>query len=124
MPACLTSIPLLVTGAECIYKRLYSDVVVVHHSLYWYNSIGEHDYLIKKLIGKGAFATIYLAIDDKGNKKALKVVNKTTLYSNYLSLQVQSPSCPWEYYISEELRYRLVQSNMDLDVVSGLWCLV
>ena len=35
---------------------------------------GGHSYLIKKLIGSGAFANIYLAIDiHSGDKKALKV---------------------------------------------------
>jgi len=42
-------------------------------------TIGGHNYLIKKLIGKGAFAIIYLAIDDKGDKKALKVVSNIIL---------------------------------------------
>ncbi|XP_065883553.1 uncharacterized protein [Dysidea avara] len=64
-------------------------------------TLGGHNYLIKKLIGKGAFATIYLAIDDNGDKKALKV---------------QSPACPWEYYISEELHCRLVQSKIDINI--------
>ena len=35
---------------------------------------GGHSYLIKKLIGSGAFANIYLAIDiHSDDKKALKV---------------------------------------------------
>ena len=37
-----------------------------------------------------------------------------------MSLQVQSPACPWEYYISEELHYRLVQSKIDINIVSTI----
>lgn len=43
----------------------------------WFNiiTIGGHRYLIKKLIGSGAFANIYLAVDIRnGDRKALKVM--------------------------------------------------
>ena len=52
--------------------------------------IGGHNYLIKKLIGKGAFATIYLAIDDNGDKKALKVVNNMTSSVTHVTTGTES----------------------------------
>ena len=87
----------------CVRLSVYTDICVYMHAmqqcimyvhdtalymysiiLYMYDVIeikddvitttGGHSYLIKKLIGSGAFANIYLAIDiHSGDKKALKV---------------------------------------------------
>ena len=55
-----------------ISKTVYDNIEIRDDVIT--TTTGGHSYLIKKLIGSGAFANIYLAIDiHSGDKKALKV---------------------------------------------------
>lgn len=38
----------------------------------------------------------------------------------YFLFQVQSPPCPWEFYICNELQNRLTQMNNPVDIVGFL----
>ena len=50
------------------------DIIEIQDDVITTTTTGGHSYLIKKLIGSGAFANIYLAIDiHSDDKKALKV---------------------------------------------------
>ena len=53
------------------------DIIEIQDDVITTTTTGGHNYLIKKLIGSGAFANIYLAVDiHSGDKKALKVSDR------------------------------------------------
>ena len=61
-----TGVPCTITVDMFSIIEIQDDVITT--------TTGGHSYLIKKLIGSGAFANIYLAIDiHSDDKKALKV---------------------------------------------------
>ncbi|VDP08461.1 unnamed protein product [Soboliphyme baturini] len=57
-------------------------------------------FVVEQLIGKGAFANIYLCTLKHTSEK--------------IALKVQKPGCPWEQYISETIFCRIKQKNLDL----------
>ncbi|KAK5965640.1 hypothetical protein GCK32_005311 [Trichostrongylus colubriformis] len=59
-------------------------------------SFGGEDFHIATLIGQGAFAKVYKAVDEEGKTLALKY---------------EVPSCPWEVYICSEAKLRLGHSK-------------
>lgn len=75
-------------------------------------NLGNDTYIAEKIIGKGGNAKVYMVsiygfCDDRPENMALKV---------------QSPACPWEFYICSELHDRLTQLNSAVDVRPAMMC--
>ena len=66
-----------------------------------------------KLLGEGAYAHVYKAFPiDKDQEDFDDDID-----TDNVVIKVQKPACPWEFYISTELRKRLEQLNMQSNVV-------
>jgi hypothetical protein len=58
--------------------------------------LGTRTYIIYNLVGEGAYATVYCA----------KYQQADGGLSDSIAVKVQSPSCPWEFYICDQLQRR------------------
>ena len=75
-------------------------------------SITNYEYIIKRELGKGAYAPVYLteqipiSSDDTSDSDESKEVASTLL-----ALKSEHPPSPWEFYIMETLHSRLAASH-------------
>ncbi|XP_074641386.1 uncharacterized protein LOC141899120 isoform X2 [Tubulanus polymorphus] len=63
--------------------------------------LGDDTYMVDTKIGEGAFGKVYTA-----------QTYEDLLGSDRICLKIQTPACPWEFYISCELQKRLSCANL------------
>ena len=78
---------------------------------------GDGLYSVKSLLGEGAYAKVFRAVCKDANKSDFEEV-EMNLDDEEVVLKVQSPACPWEFYITNELHRRLKEKFSDSSVVS------
>lgn len=66
-------------------------------------SLPSFTYTVKRELGKGAFAPVYLVQQDKENEECKATDSSTQL----LALKCEQPPTPWEFYIMSTLHSRL-----------------
>lgn len=80
-------------------------------------SDGSGTYTVKRELGKGAFAPVYLVqrgTDDDGEQQS------TDLSGRYFALKCEHPPTPWEFYIMSTLHMRIGELPALQDLTSSL----
>lgn len=75
-------------------------------------------YIVKRELGKGAFAPVYLVqrkLDDDGEQQQF-----TDLSGQFLALKCEHPPSPWEFYIMSTLHARIAELPALQDRASSL----
>lgn len=81
-------------------------------------SAGSGTYIVKRELGKGAFAPVYLiqkeTVDDGQQQQS------TDLPGRYFALKCEHPPSPWEFYIMSNLHTRIAELPALQDRMSSL----
>ncbi|XP_063445056.1 mitotic checkpoint serine/threonine-protein kinase BUB1-like [Mytilus trossulus] len=76
--------------------------------------LGQDTFIAEELVGKGGYAKVYKI-------SSYDYLNEYGEDSpETLALKVQSPPCPWEFYICNELQNRLTQINNPVDITPAM----
>ncbi|KAH9508437.1 hypothetical protein Btru_055236 [Bulinus truncatus] len=73
------------------------------------------EFYVRKVIGEGGYATVFEVTDINISLEETSIVDDDK-GPQARAMKVQSPACHWEFYINCELRKRLGDLNMTVDV--------